>query len=117
MQNDPNMLLIDTRGEEWYDYRTIPGAINIHYLYIMENELFEHKYREALDKMGIVNRNSILDFTEAKQLLLFCNGPWCSQSPKMIKALLKLGYPPEKLKWYRGGMEDWLGLSMTTTKK
>lgn len=30
--------------------------------------------------------------------------------------MLDLGYPPEKIKWYRGGLNDWLGLSMTTTK-
>ena len=38
------------------------------------------------------------DFSKAKTLVLFCNGPWCSQSPDMIFALLEIGYPPEKLK-------------------
>ncbi|MDM5271921.1 rhodanese-like domain-containing protein [Sulfurovum sp. zt1-1] len=116
MQKDPTMLLIDTRGEEWYNYRTIPGAINIHYLYIMEAENFPAEYKEALAILGIKSVNHRLDFSEAKDLLLFCNGAWCSQSPKMIRALLKMGYPPEKMKWYRGGLEDWLGFNMTTTK-
>jgi len=32
----------------------------------------------------------------------------------MIKGLLKIGYPPHKILWYRGGMQDWesLGLSI-----
>jgi hypothetical protein len=34
----------------------------------------------------------------------------------MIFALLKIGYPHEKLKWYRGGMQDWLGSGMTSTR-
>jgi hypothetical protein len=34
----------------------------------------------------------------------------------MIRVLLELGYPAEKIKWYRGGMQSWLGLSMTSTK-
>jgi rhodanese-related sulfurtransferase len=110
------MLLVDTRGEEWYHYRTIPGAVNIHYIYVLEAKLFPEEYQRALALLGIKTVNHILDFSEAKELLLFCNGAWCSQSPQMIKALLKLGYPPQKMKWYRGGMEDWLGFNMTTTR-
>jgi rhodanese-related sulfurtransferase len=116
MQDDPNMLLVDTRDEEWYRYRTIPGAINIHYMDIIDATLFPKAYRKALHTLGIKKINHQLDFSEAKALLLFCNGAWCSQSPKMIKALLRLGYPPQKMKWYRGGMEDWLGFNMTTTR-
>jgi len=117
MQEDESMLLIDTRSEEWYEYRTIPGAINIHYVYIMEPNTFKKEYKDALAKLGILGNQKPYDFSKAKTILLFCNGAWCSQSPKMVKALLDLGYPPEKIKWYRGGMDDWLGLSMSTTKK
>ena len=117
MQHDRTMLFIDTRDEEWYEYRTIPGAMNIHYVYIMKPKVFEEEYQASLVKLGIVGAKKPFDFSQAKTILLFCNGAWCSQSPNMIKALLALGYPPEKIKWYRGGMDDWLGLSMTTTRK
>ncbi len=116
MQDDTSMLFIDTRDEEWYGYRTIPGAENMHYVYITMPNVFEEEYKASLLKLGIVQKGNSFDFSEAKTLLLFCNGAWCSQSPKMVKALLALGYPPEKIKWYRGGMDDWLGLSMTTTR-
>jgi rhodanese-related sulfurtransferase len=117
MQHDDTMLFIDTRDEEWYEYRTIPGAMNIHYVYIMKPEVFAEEYKASLEKLGILGKKKPFDFSKAKTILLFCNGAWCSQSPKMIKALLSLGYPPEKIRWYRGGMDDWLGLSMTTTRK
>ncbi|WP_373030871.1 rhodanese-like domain-containing protein [Sulfurovum sp.] len=117
MQEDNTMLMIDTRDEEWYEYRTIPGAMNIHYVYIMMTIVFEEEYKVSLEKLGIIGNKKSYDFSQAKTILVFCNGAWCSQSPKMVKALLTLGYPPEKIKWYRGGMDDWLGLSMTTTKK
>ena len=64
--------------------------------------------------MGVKEREGRYDFSQAKILVLFCNGAWCSQSVTMITDLMKLGYPAEKLKWYRGGMHDWLSLSMTT---
>lgn len=117
MQNDKTMLMIDTRDEEWYGYRSIPGAINLHYVYILMSETFDEEFKEALVRLGVLGTKKSYDFSQAKTILLFCNGAWCSQSPKMIKALLALGYPPKKIKWYRGGMDDWLGLSMTTTRK
>jgi len=117
IQHDDTMLFIDTRDEEWYTYRTIPGAMNIHYVYIMKPEVFEEEYKASLEKLGIIGTKKPFDFSQAKTILLFCNGAWCSQSPNMVKTLLALGYPPEKIKWYRGGMDDWLGLSMTTTRK
>lgn len=117
MQKNGSMLFIDTRDEEWYGYRTIPGAENMHYVYMTMPKVFEEEYKASLVKLGIVRNNNSFDFSKAKTLLLFCNGAWCSQSPKMVNALLTMGYPPEKIKWYRGGMDDWLGLSMTTTRK
>ncbi|WP_309497440.1 rhodanese-like domain-containing protein [Sulfurovum sp.] len=116
MQDDESMLFIDTRDEEWYEYNSIPGAINIHYAYIMMQESFPDEYKVSLKKLGVRGTEKSYDFSQAKTILLFCNGSWCSQSPKMIKSLLALGYPAEKMKWYRGGMDDWLGLSMTTTR-
>ena len=114
MHDDDSMLFIDTRDEEWYGYKTIPGAINIHYAYIMMQETFPDEYKASLQKLGVMVREKSYDFSQVKTILLFCNGSWCSQSPKMIKALLALGYPPEKMKWYRGGMDDWLKQSITT---
>lgn len=117
MQKNNDMLLIDCRDEEWYDYRTIPGAINIHYLYLLKGDIFTEEYNNALATLGIKGMTKPYDFSQVKTILVFCNGAWCSQSPKMIQALMDLGYPPEKIKWYRGGMDDWLGLSMTSTQK
>ena len=31
------------------------------------------------------------NFEDAKTLVMFCNGPWCGQSPTNIKDLLKIG--------------------------
>jgi rhodanese-related sulfurtransferase len=34
----------------------------------------------------------------------------------MIEALTKIGYPPEKMKWYRGGLQSWLNVNLTVVK-
>ena len=61
-----------------------------------------------------VSNGSGYDFSEAKDLLLWCNGPWCDQSPRAINALIAEGYPPEKLRYYRGGMQLWKIFGLTT---
>ena len=117
MQKDNTMLLVDIRSEEWYEYRTIPGAVNVSHYYISRAKSFPKQFSHSLEVLGVKKVNDTYDFSKAKMIVLFCNGAWCSQSPNMIKNLLTLGYPAEKIKWYRGGMNDWLVMSMTSTNK
>ena len=82
-----------------------------------ERDNYEFHFEFALKFLGVTkDHDGEYNFDKAKTLLLFCNGPWCSQSPTMIHALMEIGYPTEKLKWYRGGMQDWLGAGMTSTR-
>lgn len=118
MQTDDSMMLIDGRKKGWYDYRTIPGAVNMPFYHFKERESFEFEFEHALRTLGVfINDDDTLDFNKAKTIVIFCNGPWCSQSVAMIEALLEIGYPPEKINWYRGGMQTWLGAGMTSTRK
>jgi len=118
MQKNPNMMLIDGRKESWYVYRTIPGAVNMPFHHFKERNAFEFEFEQHLRTLGVkIKDDEDLDFDNAKEIVIFCNGPWCSQSVAMIYALVELDYPEEKIKWYRGGMETWLGAGMTTTRK
>jgi rhodanese-related sulfurtransferase len=54
------------------------------------------------------------DFSDAKEVLLWCNGPWCGQSPRAIRGLVSLGYPVEKIHNYRDGIQMWQSLGFTT---
>ena len=117
MQKDDSLMLIDGRKQDWYDYRTIPGAVNMPFHHFKERESFEFEFEHALRILGVViHEDETLDFTKAKTITIFCNGPWCSQSVAMIEVLLEIGYPPEKINWYRGGMQTWLAAGMTSTQ-
>ncbi len=116
MQKNSDMLFIDSRTSNWYEFQTIPSAINIPYIYFLKADNFKDEFIESLQKLGVKKDNKGYNFTKAKTLLLFCNGPWCGQSPIMIKKLLEIGYPAKKIKWYRGGMHSWNSLNMITTK-
>jgi len=117
MKSNPNLLLIDSRKKQWFTYRTIPGAINMPFDYFKQRDEYEFEFAFALKYLGAVkDEDGDYDFDNVKTLVIFCNGPWCRQSPDMIFALMEVGYPPEKLKWYRGGMQDWLSAGMTSTR-
>ncbi|WP_298676458.1 rhodanese-like domain-containing protein [uncultured Lentibacter sp.] len=103
-------LLLDSRMPEWFAKGTIPGAVNVPFATLDETNPYRD---EILKALGARQTGDSWDFTTAKELLLFCNGPWCDQSPRAIKSLRSVGYPADKLKFYRGGMQLWMLLGLT----
>jgi len=99
--------LIDSRTEEWHVDGTIPSAINMPYTE-MAARLGEVGYVKGKDKKW--------DCSKAEKVLMFCNGPWCGQSPMAIKAMLREGYPAEKILYYRGGMQSWHVFGLTVVE-
>jgi rhodanese-related sulfurtransferase len=108
-------LIVDARTPSWYKRGTIPTAINVPFT-TFSKKPNDPKLVSALKKFGGRQTEKGWDFRHAKSLLLFCNGPWCGQSPRAIRGLLKLGFPAKKLFYYRGGMQNWNLLGLTTVK-
>ncbi|MEW8692074.1 MAG: rhodanese-like domain-containing protein [Candidatus Thiodiazotropha endolucinida] len=110
-------LLIDARTPDWHERGTIPGSINVPFTHLNPDQgADEITLEESLTLFGATMKGKNRDFTEAKTLVLWCNGPWCGQSPTAIRGLLSIGYPAEKLYYYRGGMQLWqvFGLPVVT---
>ncbi len=110
-QTDENLVLVDARMKAWYMKGTIPGAVNLSFKTF---DPTHYDFEIVMDTAGVIYDEGVYDFTNAKTLLLFCNGAWCPQSTWAIENLLKIGYPKEKLLWYRGGMYSWKMLNLTT---
>ena len=131
---DGSGMLIDARTPSWYKKGTIPGSVNIPFTQFNKEpdspevaqllERFGAKERgevgfftALLEKWGIIDtkyKTEDWDFTDAKDLVLFCNGPDCGQSPRAIRGLLATDYPADKVKYYRGGMRMWEFWGLTT---
>lgn len=131
---DGKGILIDARTPSWFSKGTIPGSVNIPFTEMVKEpsspemaeslEMFGARERGdigfftgLLEKWGIVDalyKTEDWDFTEAKDLVLFCNGPDCGQSPRAIRGLLAADYPSDKIKYYRGGMRMWAFWGITT---
>lgn len=127
---DDSLVIIDSRTADWVLVATIPGTINVPWISLsrevgvtvnkMVSVLTKHFNIKITDEDAIedyfeANKlNELLDFSEARTLILFCNGTWCEQSAIQIRLLLQLGYPAEKILYYRDGLQGWVGLGFPT---
>jgi rhodanese-related sulfurtransferase len=114
-QGEGKLMVVDSRTPDWYAKGTIPGAVNIPYAQNnagLATDLPGVK-KTLLDLFGVNATAGSYEFSAAHTLAIFCNGPWCGQTPNYIRTLLALGYPATRLKWYRGGMQDWCSLGLT----
>lgn len=110
------ILVIDSRDRDWIVRSgLIPGATHLPWTDLHPGQTDPEKIAETLIlRFGASRLGSLWNFENAKTLVMYCNGPWCGQSPTNIKQLLAMGYPAHKLKWYRGGMQVWKSLGFNT---
>jgi rhodanese-related sulfurtransferase len=131
---DGGGMLIDARTVSWFRKGTIPGSVNFPFT-LFSKDADDSELIDALKTFGVRERgevgavervleewglseegdkNELWDFTAAKKLVLWCNGPACGQSPRAIRALVGMGYPADRIKYYRGGMQMWQLWGLTT---
>lgn len=103
---DDSARVVDMRTMEWRVKSTIPGSIHIPYTEVAMR----------LDELGCSGGQGSWDCTGALDVFAFCNGPACGQSPLAIKAMVREGFPATKIHYYRGGMQDWTVLGLTTVE-
>ncbi len=132
---DKSILVVDSRTSDWVAKGTIPSAVNVSWVELTPKKgattegimnvmikQFGVKLKADKDDVDVDeaiaggDTTSVFDFSGAKTLVMFCNGMWCGQSPASIAALRKFGYPTDKIKYFRGGMQTWQLLGLTTVK-
>ena len=91
-------VLVDCRQAEHVALGTLPGAVAIRHQEVVAG-------LAALDAEGAI--------------VLFCNGPQCTATPQAVAALLAAGWDSDQLRYFRGGIHDWvtLGLPLTHCRK
>lgn len=114
-EGDSSIIIIDSRTPAWVKRSgVIPGAINIPFTKFSDDAVTLEIMEDEFD----VIPGETFNFSNAKTLVMYCNGNWCGQSPTAIRKLLSMGYPAAKIKYFRGGMQSWaaLGLSVVEVK-
>lgn len=104
---DPEVVVIDGRIPRDFATGAIPGAVNV-------------PYTEAPDRLGELGcepdfEGFICEGDDVKTVALYCNGPWCGQSPAAARRMIEAGFPAEKIHYYRGGMTAWRMLGLTVS--
>ena len=112
VQNNKGMI-IDARMPKWHKAGSIPHSLNIPFP-ILTIKNFNEKIAQIF---GVKKKKDSWDFENAKTLLIYDNGPWCQQGVHAMKNLVKIGYPKSKILYYRGGMQYWQILGLTTIIK
>ncbi|SFV76567.1 hypothetical protein MNB_SUP05-4-32 [hydrothermal vent metagenome] len=109
-----NTAVVDARKSVWLTLTGIlPGATHVPFHKFNKDKNYAREVME--EEFGVIyDANGIRDFSSAKTLAIYCNGNWCRMSPELIWGLLNYGYPAEKIKYYRGGMQAWQLLGLTT---
>lgn len=131
---DGSGLLIDARTPSWHAKGTIPGSVNLPFTQLFKAPnspvlaaVFKQLgvtpreppdlWDELTDTLGFADQAGLSpkwDFRQAKDLVIWCNGPSCQQSPRAIRGLVAAGYPKHKILYYRGGMQMWQTWGLTT---
>ena len=106
-------LLIDARLPEHRALGLIPASVNIPAATLAPANPFRD---EILMALGAEKFQGIFNFTDMMTLVVFDGGPATSDAQTLITDLIAAGYPADKISYYRGGMQVWamLGLSTTT---
>jgi len=106
-------VLIDARMPKWNKAGTIPGSTNIPFS-ILSSKSNNNYIEKIFSLLDVKKNNNSWDFKKAQKLLIFDNGPWCQQGVRAMHNLVNLGYPKSKILYYRGGMQYWQILGLTT---
>jgi len=109
--NKKTGLLVDVRSKDAYKKESIPSAVNIP-ASVKDDSVKVEKILKVLGAKR--NQDGTLDTSNALQVAFYCHGLWCDKAPEFIDKFLELGYPAEKILYYRGGMQMWKILGFTT---
>jgi rhodanese-related sulfurtransferase len=92
-------MLVDSRTPDWVMRGTIPGSVNIPWNKINTDTAGTFETPTEADSLVHIladefgaNHDAATgkwDFSDAKTLILFCNGIWCPQSTANLQTLVR----------------------------
>ena len=106
-------LLVDVRLPADFAAGSIPGAISLPAATLVANNPYREDLLLALGAKGELGQ---MDFSNAFDLLVFDDGPWSPTAREAVQLLLGSGYPAQKIRYYRGGLQMWHIFGLTVSR-
>ncbi len=107
-----NGLLVDARTPQDFGAVAIPGAVNVPSVTLVPENRFRPDILRALGGVDIAGGG--MDFSNAMELTVYSGGVWSNEAPAAINNLIEAGYPVEKIHYYRGGVQAWMHVGLST---
>lgn len=104
-------LLIDSRTPEARARGYISASVNVPTDLIGSDNPYQAQIMQALGARAF---EGSYNFADALPLVIFDDGPTGNDAGAFITTLLEVGYPAEKISYYRGGMLVWTALGLNT---
>lgn len=114
LNENRSSLILDTRESKQYNKGTIPAALNLPFSMLQADSQY---FNDVIAILGIKKVADIWQLKDVYDLLIFDDGITDDKASKVIKSLLKLSYPSDKIFYYRGGFSSWKNLGLTSYKK
>lgn len=104
-------LMVDARAPLDRAAGFIPGSVNLPFNTLELDNSFRDDILQALGARAF---DGVFNFTDARSLLVYDNGPSSDEAGRLVANLLQAGYPADMIRYYRGGMQVWsvLGFSI-----
>lgn len=111
LKKKKSQLIIDVRKSKAYKEETIPGAINLPYTMLIDGSPYQKEVLKLLGSGKKLKKKWF--FKHPHQLLIFGNSSFSPEAFDAITQLIKLGYPKDKILYYRGGVKAWKASGLT----
>lgn len=105
-------LLLDVRMPEGFAAGHVPGALNVPGPTLAAENPYQ---RDILLALGARDAGGVLEFDTAPALAIYAAGPSQDEALRAVQALVAAGYPAQKLRFFRGGMQEWLQFGLTVS--
>lgn len=103
-------LLVDARMPQDRAMGYIPGSVSLPFATLAQDNAFRD---DILVALGARIFEDVYNFSDAQNLMIYDTGPVRNEAGTLIAALLAVGYPADRIKYYRGGMQMWSALALT----
>ena len=102
--------LLDVRLPEGYAAGHLPGAVNVPAVTLTAKN---PALQDILVALGARQGAVGLEFDAMRVLVIYGDGPVFDEAAKTVQGLVSAGVPADKLRYFRGGMQEWRQFGLT----
>lgn len=120
---EADLVVVDTTWGEVQPLEPVPGVVTVGELELIALVsdgalLVDTRVPDSRSGLSLVDalnvpHDEIVDRSSelgTSVCILFCNGPQCPQTPDALRSLSEAAFDLSRLRYYRGGLHDWVTL-------